>query len=582
MHLDAQLKVTTGQHSEAGRKPANEDSMGLLVPREAALLTHKGIALVIADGVSAADAGREAAETCVQNFLNDYFSTPDTWTVETSARKVISALNSWLYSRSASFGNTEKGYVCTLTILVLKSRLAYIFHVGDTRVYLFRGGQLRQLTRDHAIPISNGSTYLSRAMGLDSKLDIDFVLEPVDPGDLFLLTSDGVHDYVPHAELTELLAESTDLEETSRALLKRAIDAQSPDNVTCQLVRVDELPDGSADEYLRHLTELPFPPELRPGLVLDGYLVEQELHASRRSQSYLVKPTAGGESLVMKTPSVNYEDDPAYIERFILEHWVGMRVKSKHLQRSVALPPDRSCLYSLREYVKGRTLEQWIAEQHHSKRDVREVALVVDIIAQCVRGLMALHRKEILHQDIKPGNIVLGDDGVVKLIDFGSCSVAGIDEIAAPISRDRMLGTASYAAPEYALGHVPTRNSDLYSLGCVAYEMLTGKLPYGASAEQATSSLAFERLQYVPAYELNPHVPLWIDGALRKAVAIRADERYQELSEFIYDLENPNPEYLKQRSLPLLERSKTTTWKLVALVLVVTQFVTLWLLLRRG
>lgn len=580
MHLEVALKVSVGQHSEAGIKENNEDSMGIFVPREPALLTHKGVAAVIADGVSAADAGREAAETSVQNFLNDYFSTPESWTVETSATKVISALNSWLFSRSAGFRDVQKGYVCTLSVLILKSRLAYVFHVGDTRVYLIRNGQVRQLTRDHAIPIADKSTYLSRAMGLDTKLDIDFQTIALEEGDTFLLTSDGVHDYLESATLAAVTANGQELEDECRRLLREAIAAGSPDNVTAQLVRVDALPDASAHEYLLKLTELPFPPELSVGSVIDGFVVEKELHASRRSQLYLVREPETGRALVMKTPSVNYEDDPAYIERFILEHWIGSRVKSRHLLRSVDPPERRSCLYSLRSYVEGVTVEEWIRQQSLQKSDLRDLNIVTDIVGQCVRGLMALHRKEILHQDLKPGNIVVGSDGVVKIIDFGSCSVAGVDEIAAPIVRDKILGTASYAAPEYTIGLVPTNSSDLYSLGCIAYEMLTGKHPYGEAADTAKSAADFDSLVYTPAYELNPHVPLWIDGALRRAVAVRPQERYSELSEFMYDLENPNPDFVVQRAVPLLRRRGTFPWKRLALLLLFTQALTLWLWLR--
>ena len=585
MHLSSTLRVRTGQATDAGAKPANEDSMGLLVPRDNAQLTHKGVAAVIADGVSAADAGREAADTSVQNFLNDYFSTPDTWTVETSALKVISALNSWLYSKSAQFTTAQKGFVCTLTVLIVKSRTAHIFHVGDTRVYLRREGKLRQLTRDHAIPVAHGSTYLSRAMGLDSKLQVDHKTVALQPGDLFLLTTDGIHDHLSLQELVEHLTvvdgpSADPFEDVCQTLIASAREAGSPDNLTAQVVSVDGLPDADADEYLKRLAELPFPPELGVGSTLDGFEVVAELHASRRSQLYLVKQLDSPRQLVMKTPSVNYEDDPAYIERFMLEHWISTRVKSKHLLRGVEAPAARSCLYNLAEYIEGSSLRGWINERKASKRYVSDLNVVVDIIGQVVRGLMRLHRKEILHQDLKPANIMLGGNGAVRIIDYGSCSVAGIAEIDAPITRDKILGTVSYSAPEYALGLRPKPNADLYALGCIAYEMLTGKHPYGETAEEATSRSDFDKLRYTAAFQHNPHIPLWLDGALKRAVKIDPQERYQELSEFIYDLENPNPNYLGEQSKPLLERVPRTRWKTLALLLLFTQAVTLVLLVQ--
>lgn len=575
------LRVTIAQRSEAGRKPSNEDSMGALCPHDPAALTHKGVVAVIADGVSTAEAGRDAAEVCVQHFLSDYYSTPETWSVETSARKVLATINGWLYQQGSHAGEGKLGYVSTLSALILKSRTAYVLHVGDTRVSLFRAGGLRQLTRDHTVRVGDREKCLSRAMGFDAKVEVDWRSLPLEPGDAFLLTSDGVHDHVEPREIEELLARPLEPAQACAELVERALARGSDDNLTCQLVRVESLPDTSLDDYLERLSALPFPPELGVGSVLDGYRVLEELHASRRSQVYLVEHAASGKRLAMKTPSVNYEDDPAYVERFLLEHWIGQRVTSRHLMRSVSPQEPPSCLYSLRQYVPGRTLRQWLDARFSRPGPKRDTAEVVRIAGLVVRGLIALHRREILHQDLKPENIVLGPDGEVTIIDFGSCFVAGIEEITTPIVRDKILGTASYAAPEYLLGGKPDARSDLYSLGCICYEMLTGALPYGAAIERARSVADFEALRYAPAWRLNPHVPPWMDRAIERAVKIDQRGRYQELTELIYDLENPNPEYLAPEPTPLIAQPSAKRWKALALVLLVTQTLTLaswWLL----
>jgi serine/threonine protein phosphatase PrpC len=576
------LSVTIAQRSEAGRKSTNEDSMGALCPEDPTVRMHKGVVAVVCDGVSSAEAGREAAEVCVQNFLSDYYSTPETWTVETAAGKVLTSINSWLYQQGARASEQRLGYVCTLSALVLKSRTAYVLHIGDTRVSVLRAGRLRPLTRDHTVRVGDNEKYLSRAMGFDTKVEVDWHTLPLEQGDLFLLSSDGVHDHIDSAEVEAVLSSEPDLDRACGELLRRAHEHGSADNLTCQLLRVDALPDTTLDEYLQHLSRLPFPPELSPGMELDGLRVVSELHASSRSQLYLVDQLETGRRLVMKTPSVNYEDDPAYIERFLLEHWLGQHVNSLHLLRSVAGPLKPSCLYSLREYVPGQTLRQWLDVRFSRSSPKRDVAEVVRITGLLVRGLIALHRREILHQDLKPANIVLGADGNVTIIDFGSCYVAGVEEITTPIVRDKILGTASYAAPEYWLGVQPDARSDLYSLGCICYEMLTGELPYGAAIEDARTVADFKSLRYVPAHRKNPHVPLWMDRALERAVKLELGERYKELTEFIYDLENPNPEYLAPEHPELkVAASSPQPWKVLALVLLVTQAITLLLWLLR-
>ncbi|HVL01500.1 MAG TPA: protein phosphatase 2C domain-containing protein, partial [Dongiaceae bacterium] len=200
----ARLAVAVAQHSSAGVKPRNEDSIAIQIPEDSQLVT-KGIVAAIADGVSAAEAGREASEIAVKGFINDYYSTPDSWSVKQSAHKVLIALNRWLYGRGQKFLEAEKGYVTTFSTLILKSQAAYLFHVGDSRIYRLRDGSLEQLTRDHVARISADQCYLARALGIDLNLDVDLKILDLLPGDLFLLTTDGVHGHIDARELQQRL-----------------------------------------------------------------------------------------------------------------------------------------------------------------------------------------------------------------------------------------------------------------------------------------------------------------------------------------------------------------------------------------
>ena len=575
MHLDGQLKFTLGQATYAGIKPENEDSIGIRIP-EGHLLTTKGAVAIVADGVSAAEAGKEASDTCVTSFLSDYFSTPESWTVKKSTQQVLNALNRWLYGQGQRFLQAEKGYVCTLSLVVFKSRTAHVFHVGDTRVYRYRNGDLEQLTRDHATRINKEQSYLTRAMGLDMWLDVDYRAMDIEQGDIFLLTSDGVHDFISRQEIRDRLSSLSDNpEEDCNAMIASALEHQSHDNLSAQIIRIDHVPSEQADDAFRRLTQLPFPPALSPGQVLDGYRIEKELHASSRSQLYLVTDTRSDEHLqcVMKTPSVNFVDDPAYIERFIMESWIGRRIDSRHVVRVLEDDRERSCLYYVAEFVQGESLEQWM--RRHPKPNIHSV---IDIAEQIVRGLRALHRRETWHQDIKPANIMVNDEQQVTLVDFGSCFVSGLAEISSAIERDVILGTAQYSAPEQILGRPVTASADQYSLAVVLFEMLTGKQPFDGGLEQANSTAAYSRLNYVPAYHYNPLVPVWMDAAIKKALSFSPELRYQDVSEFLHDLQNPNTEFSRQASLPLAQRNPVRFWQVVAAVLLVGQLITLALL----
>jgi serine/threonine protein phosphatase PrpC len=559
VHLEGNLKVSYGQFTSAGAKPENEDCLGIRIP-DGEVLATKGVSVVIADGVSAADAGKEASEICVQGFLTDYYSTPDTWPVKTAVHRVISALNRWLYFAGQKFSDERKGFISAICAMVVKSHTMHVFHVGDSRVYRYRQGDLEQLTQDHSAWGSATKSYLTRAMGLDIHLEVDYWHEDAEEDDLYLLTTDGVHDFVSRKDLTKRLAQdSDDLDRVCRHLAEMAKQNESPDNLSVQLLRIESLPSATRREFCEALGQLPFPPDLQPGQNLDGYEVIELLDTNPRSQLYRVSDILSGAELVMKTPSPNFEDDPAYIERFVTEEWIGKRITDPHLVKVIAKNQTPNFLFYVMESVQGQDVEAWIND--NPKPDVNKV---VDIVRQTVRGLRAMHRRETLHQDLKPDNIMIEPDGNVKIIDLGSTFIAGINEIRIPIGRGQNLGTMRFSAPEYKLGNRPSTRSDQFSLALITYAMLTGgKHAFGEMYEDAWTVPDFSKLKYTPAAKHNPLVTSWIDGALKKALALNSAGRYEALSEFVTDLQRPNPDFIDPADLPLLERNPVLFWQLL-------------------
>jgi serine/threonine protein kinase len=151
-----------------------------------------------------------------------------------------------------------------------------------------------------------------------------------------------------------------------------------------------------------------------------------------------------------------------------------------------------------------------------------------------------------------------------------------VDEQASPGEPSRILGTAQYTAPEYFTGAPGSARADLYSLGVIAYQMLSGRLPYGAQAARVRTRAAQRRLRYETVLDEQRDIPQWIDAALRKAVHPEPLERYPSLSEFVYDLRHPNAALLRQPSL--IERDPVRFWKAVSFALALALF--LLLLLR--
>ncbi len=555
-HLSSILEVDFAQLSEAGKKPENQDTLGAKIP-DGTTLTTKGMAFVTADGVSSSDAARQASQTAVSGFLTDYFATPDTWSTNRSAERVIKSLNHYLWgqSRNSIYG---QGHLTTFTALILKGSTAFSFHIGDSRLQRIRNNDFEELTRDHSQRMNQDTVYLSRALGADISVDIDSLSFELSVGDIYILTSDGVHDYLKRNDWLSLANEfSTNKDTWARKALDLALERGSQDNQSIQIVEIKQLGAATETEVVTALKQLPFPPPLTVGNKIDGLKVEKILHESERSQVYLVRDE-NDKLLVMKTPSLNYDDDTAYIERFVMESWVGARISSPYVVR-VVTPKARSYLYYLTEHVSGPTLAQLIKERHPIP--IRDT---VEIIDQVIKGVRAFHRKDTLHQDIKPGNIVIGHGGAIKIIDFGSAWVAGIDELKVSFERDIILGTLDYSAPEYRYGGKVGHLSDQFSIAVLVYEMLTGKAPYGSSYRDAKDLKHFQKLQYNSALRHNPLVPQWIDRALEKALAIEPEARYNALSEFIQDLKRPNPAWLTPRERPLMQRNPLIFWQTLA------------------
>lgn len=556
-HLQSTLLISFAQKSEAGRKPENQDTVGARIP-ESNLLTTKGIAVAIADGVSSSKAAREASQTAIAGFLSDYFATPETWRTQQSAMRVIQSLNSSLWGRSQNSIYGE-GYLTTFSALILKGDSGFIFHVGDTRVYRLRDNNLELLTRDHTQRIDKHTTHLSRAMGADPYLEVDMHSLELQRGDIFILSSDGIHEHIPTQEFKNfVLSHRDNLEALVNEALPLALQHQSEDNLSIQALRIESLGTAAQDDAVQVLSRLPFPPILSPGQSIDGLHIKKILHESTRSQVYLVEDEKNN-LLVMKTPSELFQDDKAYIERFVMESWIGSRIHSPAVVRVVPSTEARSCLYYLTDYIPGPTLTQLLKE-----RGILSILDAVELTEGLIRGIRAFHRKETLHQDLKPDNIVISAKGPM-VVDFGSCWVAGVQEAGTPFTRDNILGTLDYSAPEYRYGGKASDKSDQFSLAVLLYEMLTGKLPYGAAYSKATDLKSFQKLRYISAMKYNPLVPYWLDKAMEKALSIYPSSRYEALSEWQQDLKRPNPNWLSPRAQPLLERHPDKVWKIIAI-----------------
>lgn len=559
------LKVRLGQCTDKGRKKINQDAVAACIPTEP-LLSGKGVALALADGISSSNVSQIASETAVTSFLDDYYCTSDAWSVKNAARKVLQATNSWLYSQTRNSPyrfERDKGYICTFCALIVKSNTAHLFHSGDSRIYRLSESTLEPLTEDHRRRVDAETSYLTRALGVNHALEVDYQALNLQVGDRFLLATDGVYEFISDAQIQQVWRDySEDLNRAAQVLVETALANGSDDNLSVQLLEIQQLPARGVHEVQQQLHSLPLPPRLQPRMEFDGFNIVREIYISSRSHVFLAEDKQSGEKVVIKTPSVEKRGQPDYLEHFLMEDWIARRIDNVHVLKAAEQSRPRRYLYLTTKYIEGQTLVQWMRDNPNPKLE-----LVRDIIEQIARGLQAFHRQEMIHQDLRPNNVMIDSEGTVKIIDFGATRVAGVAE-AQP--QDMAIpGTAQFAAPEYFNGEAAGTYSDIFSLGVIVYQMLTGELPYGTSVAKASSGQARQKLLYQSIALKRKDIPPWVDAAIARAVHIKPAKRYRELSEFMIDLRQPNRQFLNQTKPPLIERNPVKFWQGVSLVLLI-------------
>ncbi|WP_372525915.1 protein kinase domain-containing protein [Piscinibacter sp.] len=558
--------VEIGHFSLRGPRDLNEDFAASLRP--AAHDEARGCVAAIADGVSSGGRGLEAAQTTVMSVVQDYFGCPDTWDTTVVLDRLIGAQNAWLADhnrRRQGVGNGGGAAMTTLTALVLRGHAYTLAHVGDTRAWLLRGiGDAPdkgcvQLSQDHCFDHPDQRSRLTRAVGLDDRVHIDFLQGELQVGDVFVLTTDGVHGVLKRARLAALAREG-DAQSASESLVRAALAAGSRDNASALVLRVRGLSQGRLEDSLLQGRQLPAPPRLKVGDRLDAFTITALVANTGVHRLYQARVTDSQELVALKALHESRASDRE--ERAMLAHeaWLASRVAPGSGERGDAAfvrvreVPEPSAFYTVFDWHSGRTLEQLMGEGTRF-----DVADIVGGALAVARALGRLHRHGVIHRDIKPGNLHLGDDGHWRVLDLG-VAISGSEPKAL---RTLHAGTPSYMNPEQWSGdeHVAAdAGSDLYALGVTLYQWLTAKLPYGEV--EPFQSGRFRRDPKPPS-RLRPEVPIWLDHVVLKAVALDPKQRFETAEEFVLSLERGASRPLNAPgSTPLVARDPTALWKI--------------------
>jgi serine/threonine protein phosphatase PrpC/serine/threonine protein kinase len=569
------LEFRFGIASEQGARDRNEDCVACYPGRHSQRAQFGAVA-AMADGVGGAKGGRVAAELAVSTFIEGHLSQNATLGVQRNCARTIEAINRWLHSIGRRDSNLA-GMACTLTALILRGRQVHVIHVGDCRAYRLRDNRLDQLTTDHTMSGAGLRHILTRAVGGEENIRIDYIVGAMRIYDRYLLCSDGVHAGVPDRQIAEILERRGAPQEAARDLVEAGLASRAGDNATALVIDVIALPPPNQIDLEVATSSLPLLRVPKPGAVVDGFALQSILADGRYTRVFIAEDQLERRRVIAKFPKAITEAEDLLRAAFLRETWIASRVNSPFVGEALELPPDRqTSLYAVLPFYEGETLEARLL------RSPQLSAITgLDYAIKLAKGVAALHRAGIIHRDIKPENVVLEairehHSPGLKLIDLGVARLPNMEDI--PL--ERAPGTASYMAPELFAGASGDERSDQFALGVTIFRMFTRAYPYGEI--EPFSHPSFRKPKSLLAYR--PDLPAWLDQTIARATAVNPDDRFQDVFEFIFELEHGAmravPAAPPRR--PLYERNPLLFWKVVSALLTLALVGSLALHFPRG
>ena len=511
---------------------------------------------VLADGAGTSDQSREAAERAVHSLVSNYEMRPRTWSPAKALTEFTTRINRMLHQDSLTrFGEPE--LITTLSVAVIEGDRLYGLNVGDSRVYLSRAGRLTRLSIDHVAQGHGFNHVLGRALGLAPEVEPHLFGAELKDGDIALLCSDGVYNVLDEG----LLAEKLHCRSVARSIIAEAQERVTPQtNDDLSAIVLDIQTTGK----LRAEGAVPqqIPAKLRQGQVIDGFTLIRPFQFCDR----VWLATREGKRFALKFAPIEAHDSEELAHLFTKESWNATRLQDTRFFPAAFVPDGATSRYYAMEFIEAPSLSTLL----------RSRRLAVDEAVALGKFLLAasqyLLRFDLVHGDLKPENILTLSDfhGIqFRLVDFGS-----ITELFSLVSR---AGTASYLAPERFHEAPISERTEIFSIGVTLFKALTGAFPFGE----------IERFQTPRFHEakrptiLNPNLPPWLEAVLLRALSPRAERRYQNYSEMLFDLEHPaqvTPFYAE--NLPLLERDPLRFYRTGFFLLLAIVFGLLLVLLR--
>jgi len=573
------VKLTYAELSSVGPvRPHNEDDLRFWQPADEQEQTTRGAIAIIADGLGGHDRGEVASDLAVETALHVFTDADPAIADNQMLSRIFKAANLAVYDAGHHAPAPRMG--TTLTVSLFRRKEIAIGHVGDSRAYLVRNHDIRQLTSDHTYAAmqlkmsliskaeamtSEMRSMLTRSLGQEPTVQVDYSRHVLKNGDVVVQCTDGLHNCVSDHEIRDAVNRMKP-SDACEFLVRLAEKRGSEDNISVQIIRVENVPRvgyyRGAVAYLG-TSAAPVTRDLQPGQVLDErFEIVDAIHRSAMSSVFKARDMKTGEFVALKVPLPNIEGDPAAFSRFEREEEIGRALNHPGILRIVPIPDsEKSRPYIVMEYLEGETLEQRL----NRVRPFPEPEALFIVSAIC-GALEYLHRQEIVHRDLKPQNIMLCSDGSLRIMDFGIAKAAGTRRLTFG-GFSPTMGTPDYMAPEQVKGQRGDERTDIYSVGAMLYEMVTGRVPFEGQNVFTVMNARIVGDPVAPRVH-NPQVSPAVEEIILHAMARDAGDRYQSAAAMKTDVDDPARVVVSGRAhrltVPVLWKSR---WRTVRMVL---------------
>jgi serine/threonine protein phosphatase PrpC len=594
------LKLTFAELSSTGPvRHHNEDSIGFWQPENEEDRLVQGSLAAVADGVGGLSSGEIASQMAIDIAINTFKTASKGGKPNQILEQIFKEANLDIYNFGIESEQRRMG--TTLTACIFRNKEVCVGHVGDSRAYLVRNGQVKKLTSDHTYVemqrklglisqeeamSSELRSVLTRSLGQNPIVQMDFTKASLNNRDCVVLCSDGLHTLFMEHEIADVVRRM-DPAAACAYLIETAESRGAEDNISVQVVRVEEVkqtsfyrglaslyPDTKADHPASMTTEV----EL--GQVLDDrFEITETIHRSAMSTVFKAIDRKTAEPVALKVPLMNLEADPAFYSRFEREEEIGKVLDHPGILKIIPVE-QKSRPYIVMEYVKGQTLERLMQTV-----GILPIADTLKIASRLCDALEYMHHHGVIHRDMKPSNIMLCDDGSLRIMDFGIAKTEAMRRITFG-GFSPTMGTPDYMAPEQIKGKRGDQRTDIYSLGAILYEMLTGQVPFQGPNVYAVMN---SRLVGDPPAPrgLNPEITPQIEEIVLHAMERDPFKRYASAAAMKAELDAPENVHLThrhqrlRRAKPWKRKIRQLRMYVITGMIPIVMFLLLWFLLSR-